>query len=232
MELSRLLFLELLLAFSCTLADEWSVLPAPAAPKPPAPVATDWQILDSKQTAPVVVSPQAAATEWAILPMDGKPDKGTATDGHNTPRVSPPIPKPIKLACSADCVCGACECGESCYCCGGFAKLEAESLKSGKSAILYVGTRKEDADAARREANARGLLFMAAKSVVGFDDADKPEPFPAGTHELKPIGKALFFVPRGERKNPIPDARDGATIRNFRIVPTVKQSLTVEECAT
>lgn len=200
MALSRLLFLELLLAFSCVLADDWSVLPSPVPAAPLAAQSADWDILD----APATLAP--AALDWSILPAaattattkpsDGNPDKGRATDGR---------------FCSADCTCGAtCDCSP-CFCCDGYAHLEAEAVKTKKGAIIYVGTRSEDANAARREAAARGLLFMATKSLSGRGIDGKPEKFPVGTHELKPVGNDLYFVPR-ERKIPIPDKRDGASV--------------------
>lgn len=215
MRTSTLLFAQLLSTFACVLADEWSIIPPAPSPKPT--VAAEWKIIDG---VPVSVTPRARPDEWLVLPIavaptkptDGSPDNDSATDGHSSPNVSPPIPKPVKLACTVDCVCGVCDC-EKCLCCSGYAELERVCLKTGHGAIVYVGDRGEDADAARREAMARKLHFLSAKQIAGKDDAGKATKFPAGTSELKPIGGELYFVPREKRRIPRPDRERSALDR-------------------
>ncbi len=189
MNVSRFIVAQFLSMFAAALADEWTVLPPPPAAPPPA-IADAWDILPMCQP-PVV--------DWSVLIVPEQPPPAPAA----------PTPKPDR-PCKGECPCGQCDCGAACPCCAPYKSLETQCLKTKTGALLYIGTRGEDADATRREAKARGLVFMAAAKITGVDDLGKPAAFPPGVSELRPINGELYFVPREKRRIPQPDRERSA----------------------
>lgn len=185
MTLSRFIVAQLLPTFAIAMADEWSVLPPPpAAPAQPT-IGDSWDVL------PMCRPP---AFDWSVLTLPEAPPPAPAA----------PTPKPAR-PCKDECACGQCECAAACHCCSPYKSLETTCLKTKTGALLYIGTRPEDADATRREAKARGLHFMAVAELSGVDDRGRRVPFPQGVSELTPINGELYFVPREKRRVPQPD---------------------------
>ena len=193
MNVSRMIVAQLLSTFAFVLADEWTVLPPPPAAPPPPAIGDSWDVL------PMCRPP---AFDWSVLTLPEAPPPAPAA----------PNPKPAR-PCKPECACGQCECGADCYCCSPYKSLETTCLKTKTGALLYIGTRPEDADATRREAKARGLHFMAVAQLSGVDERGQRVPFPRGVSELTPIKGELYFVPREKRRIPRPDRERSALDR-------------------